>query len=219
MSTEAFFKPGRRGDSVRHADRLSLLIDGSDHFRDEMTMGVLRTRLRRLLTQADVRDRYRLMSPSVQEIETDCANVHNKLMVADDDLLLVGSANLNNRSMMLDAECVFRCARSVSSTCRSAVASRTARGTQTSITALRRGVLSQRIGGWRREKDGYRSSKCCKVLIPRPYRGPCLATSTSGLSTAGRCADRSRISIVLACQGPFQHATRCSPWTASGCIR
>ena len=33
--------------------------------------------------------------------------MHNKLMVADDDLLLVGSANLNNRSMMLDAECVF----------------------------------------------------------------------------------------------------------------
>jgi phospholipase D1/2 len=32
MSTEAFFQPGRSCDSVRHADRFSLLIDGSDCF-------------------------------------------------------------------------------------------------------------------------------------------------------------------------------------------
>ncbi|KLU25789.1 hypothetical protein EOS_12970 [Caballeronia mineralivorans PML1(12)] len=30
---EAFFQPDRNCDSVRHADRFSLLIDGSDHFR------------------------------------------------------------------------------------------------------------------------------------------------------------------------------------------
>jgi hypothetical protein len=29
---EAFFQPDRNGDSVRHADRFSLLIDGSDYF-------------------------------------------------------------------------------------------------------------------------------------------------------------------------------------------
>jgi phospholipase D1/2 len=34
-----------------------------------------------------------------------CVNVHSELMFVDDDLLLVGSANLNNRSMVLDAEC------------------------------------------------------------------------------------------------------------------
>ncbi len=33
MSTEAFFQPGRNCDSVRYADRFSLLIDGSDYFR------------------------------------------------------------------------------------------------------------------------------------------------------------------------------------------
>ncbi|QIE28763.1 hypothetical protein SBC1_68650 (plasmid) [Caballeronia sp. SBC1] len=33
VSTEAFFQPVRNCDSVRHADRFSLLIDGSDYFR------------------------------------------------------------------------------------------------------------------------------------------------------------------------------------------
>ena len=33
MSTEAFFQPVRNCESVRHADRFSLLIDGSDCFR------------------------------------------------------------------------------------------------------------------------------------------------------------------------------------------
>jgi hypothetical protein len=37
-----------------------------------------------------------------------CApNVHSKLMVIDDDLMLVGSANLSNRPMMLDTECTI----------------------------------------------------------------------------------------------------------------
>jgi hypothetical protein len=45
------------------------------------------------------------MSPSVPALETGCVNVHSKLMVVDDDLLLVESANLNNRSMVLDTEC------------------------------------------------------------------------------------------------------------------
>jgi hypothetical protein len=33
MSTEASFQPGRNFDSVRHADRFGLPIDGSDYFR------------------------------------------------------------------------------------------------------------------------------------------------------------------------------------------
>ena len=33
MTDDAFFQPGRNCDSVRHADRFSLLIDGSDYFR------------------------------------------------------------------------------------------------------------------------------------------------------------------------------------------
>jgi uncharacterized membrane protein YdjX (TVP38/TMEM64 family) len=71
----------------------------------EVTMGVLRSRLHQLLTAADAHDRYRILSPCVPGLTEGCVNVHSKLMIVDDDLLLVGSANLNNRSMVLDTEC------------------------------------------------------------------------------------------------------------------
>jgi phospholipase D1/2 len=71
----------------------------------EVTMGVLRSRLHRILKRADAHGRYRLMSPSVPDLGDQIVNVHSKLMIVDDELLIVGSANLNNRSMVLDSEC------------------------------------------------------------------------------------------------------------------
>lgn len=71
----------------------------------EMTMGVLRARLHKLLRHADTHGRYRLMCRSVPALGEEIVNVHSKLMIVDDELLIVGSANLNNRSMVLDSEC------------------------------------------------------------------------------------------------------------------
>nr|WP_231957834.1 VTT domain-containing protein [Paraburkholderia tropica] len=71
----------------------------------EVTMGVLRTRLHAQLRQADHHGRYRLLSPDVPGLGDAIVNVHSKLMIVDDELLIVGSANLNNRSMVLDSEC------------------------------------------------------------------------------------------------------------------
>jgi phosphatidylserine/phosphatidylglycerophosphate/cardiolipin synthase-like enzyme/uncharacterized membrane protein YdjX (TVP38/TMEM64 family) len=71
----------------------------------EVTMGVLRARLHKLLKGADAHGRYRLMFPSVPHFGDEIVNVHSKLMIVDDELLIVGSANLNNRSMVLDSEC------------------------------------------------------------------------------------------------------------------
>jgi phospholipase D1/2 len=71
----------------------------------EVTMGVLRARLHALLKNADTHGRYRLMCPVVPKLGDEIVNVHSKLMIVDDDLLIVGSANLNNRSMVLDSEC------------------------------------------------------------------------------------------------------------------
>ncbi|SAL73139.1 phospholipase D/transphosphatidylase [Caballeronia peredens] len=71
----------------------------------EVTMGVLRARLHTLLKDADAHGRYRLLSPSVPKLGDEIVNVHSKLMIVDDELLMVGSANLNNRSMVLDSEC------------------------------------------------------------------------------------------------------------------
>ncbi|GJH19176.1 VTT domain-containing protein [Caballeronia novacaledonica] len=71
----------------------------------EVTMGVLRARLHTLLKHADTHGRYRLLCPSVPNLGDEIVNVHSKLMIVDDELLIVGSANLNNRSMVLDSEC------------------------------------------------------------------------------------------------------------------
>ena len=73
---------------------------------EEATMGVLRARFHRRLRTADRHGRYGLFCPIVPDVvEPDCVNVHSKVFVVDDRLLSIGSANLNNRSMLLDTEC------------------------------------------------------------------------------------------------------------------
>jgi len=73
---------------------------------EEGSMGVLRDQFLRLLREADAHDRLQLYHPRVPGLgASECVNVHAKLMVVDDRLLRVGSANLANRSMGLDSEC------------------------------------------------------------------------------------------------------------------
>ncbi|HYD75597.1 VTT domain-containing protein [Ramlibacter sp.] len=70
------------------------------------TMGALRTRLHERLQAADAQDRYRLFYPHVPGLEPpQLLNVHSKVLVMDDELCSVGSANFNNRSMGFDTEC------------------------------------------------------------------------------------------------------------------
>ncbi|CAG9269070.1 Phosphatidylserine/phosphatidylglycerophosphate [Paraburkholderia caribensis] len=74
----------------------------------EATMGVLRARLHGLLKQADGHRRYAMYAPTIAGMNgtsNQIINVHSKLMTVDNDVLIVGSANLNNRSMVLDTEC------------------------------------------------------------------------------------------------------------------
>lgn len=82
---------------------LSRMVEGG--WLQEATMGTLRARLHRRLRAIDEDGRYRLYCPHVPDLGDACVNVHSKLMIADDDLYFVGSANLNNRSMVLDTEC------------------------------------------------------------------------------------------------------------------
>jgi uncharacterized membrane protein YdjX (TVP38/TMEM64 family) len=68
-------------------------------------MGVLRARLHQRLREADPAGRYRMYCPDLPQLTTGCLNLHSKLLVVDDDLLTIGSANLSNRSMGFDTEC------------------------------------------------------------------------------------------------------------------
>lgn len=73
---------------------------------EEHTMEVLRTQLIKRLRDADKHQRLGVYYPHVPGLkEGTCVDVHSKVMVADEDWLRIGSANLCNRSMGLDTEC------------------------------------------------------------------------------------------------------------------
>ncbi len=102
---------------------------------EEVTMGVLRARWHARLRRADRHGRYRLCCPEIEGLDRDCClNLHSKVAVIDDRLLLVGSANLNNRSMRLDTECMLAI--------ESGGDERIARG----IAAVRQRLLGEHLG-------------------------------------------------------------------------
>lgn len=71
------------------------------------TMGVLRSRIHSVLRAADRHGRYQLYCPILPWLGQGdgCLNVHSKVLIADDDLLTVGSSNLSDRSLGIDTEC------------------------------------------------------------------------------------------------------------------
>ena len=75
----------------------------ADGWLEQVAMDSARVRLVDTLQRADHAGRFRIMTPLAAD---DAAiYVHAKLMIVDDELLRVGSANMNNRSMGLDSEC------------------------------------------------------------------------------------------------------------------
>jgi phospholipase D1/2 len=72
---------------------------------EQSSMGVMRAAVLGRLTAADRHGRLRLYHPVVPGLGEACVNVHSKVMVVDDLIARVGSANLSNRSMGVDTEC------------------------------------------------------------------------------------------------------------------
>ena len=73
---------------------------------EEATMHVLRTRLITQLRKADRHGRFHVYVPHIPGLaDTCCLDIHSKLMIVDDRIMRVGSANLCNRSMNVDSEC------------------------------------------------------------------------------------------------------------------
>ncbi len=73
---------------------------------EQQTMLAGRIRFTNVLREAGLTDRFRLLYPAVgkgkEEVDV---MVHSKVMIVDDRLLRVGSANICNRSMGMDSEC------------------------------------------------------------------------------------------------------------------
>jgi len=84
---------------------VALLPEHTDGWLSQNTMDVLRERLFKQLKKADHHNRLRLYCPYVPGLDGQCVNMHSKMIIIDNELVRVGSANLNNRSMGLDTEC------------------------------------------------------------------------------------------------------------------
>ncbi len=82
----------------------------ADGWLEQKAMDAARVQLARAIGKVDKGNRFRVYVP-VTKGGTDIY-VHAKLMIVDDRILRIGSANLNNRSLGLDSECdiVLDCA-------------------------------------------------------------------------------------------------------------
>ena len=76
---------------------------GGQGWLDDTAMTPARARLLRAIAETDKHKRFRIYSPVTKGGED--IYVHAKITIVDDELLRVGSANFNNRSMGLDSEC------------------------------------------------------------------------------------------------------------------
>lgn len=81
---------------------LPLEVEG---WLSQQSLDLMRVGLIKQLRQADRYQRLAVYYPDKPGLGKLPINVHAKLMVMDDRLVRVGSANLNNRSMGLDTEC------------------------------------------------------------------------------------------------------------------
>lgn len=87
------------------AEIVIVLPKATDGWLSQNTMDVLRVRRIRELQRHDRYNRLSVLYPDAPGLAETPINVHAKIMLVDDRIAVVGSANLNNRSMGLDSEC------------------------------------------------------------------------------------------------------------------
>jgi phospholipase D1/2 len=72
---------------------------------EQQTMGALRDQVLHHLVAADRHGRLRIVYPMASRARDVSTFVHSKVMIVDDRLVRIGSANLSRRSMGVDSEC------------------------------------------------------------------------------------------------------------------
>jgi phosphatidylserine/phosphatidylglycerophosphate/cardiolipin synthase-like enzyme/uncharacterized membrane protein YdjX (TVP38/TMEM64 family) len=72
---------------------------------EQNTMCAFRNQVFRLMVAADSNDRLRLVYPAASRSMNVATFVHSKVMVVDDEIVRIGSANFSRRSMGVDSEC------------------------------------------------------------------------------------------------------------------
>lgn len=112
----------------------------SDGWLEQAAMDGARIRLVNAIEEVDHKRRFSVWHPYTKGGTP--IYVHSKLTIVDDEILRIGSANLNNRSMGLDSECdVFiDCARTANGHCGDAI-----RRLRVSLLAEHCGISTERV--------------------------------------------------------------------------
>jgi phospholipase D1/2 len=85
---------------------IAILRLSTEGWLEAPTMGALRTKLLAKLRDADQHGRFHPFYPFIPGLaEGQCCDLHSKLIIVDDEIVQLGSANFCNRSMGLDTEC------------------------------------------------------------------------------------------------------------------
>lgn len=124
---------------MREPDGPEIVVINSQRARgwvEEKAMGAARQRLLAYLRNADQHGRFRIYRPVTANGAP--IYVHAKVLVVDDRLLRIGSANLNNRSMGLDTECDLAVEAGSGTTDGTAVSE--------GITTFRNALLAEHLG-------------------------------------------------------------------------
>ncbi|MEP6653593.1 MAG: VTT domain-containing protein [Myxococcales bacterium] len=97
---------GRRLSADTGPEVVLLLPEVESGWKEQSSMGILRAEALAYLLQKDRHRRLRLLTPVVSR-DGECRRVavHAKVLVIDDLLAKIGSANFSNRSLGLDSEC------------------------------------------------------------------------------------------------------------------
>ncbi len=77
--------------------------ESADGWLEQTAMDGARVRLAHAIAERDHAARFRIFIP--RNAAGTAIYVHSKMMIVDDEIIRVGSANMNNRSMGLDSEC------------------------------------------------------------------------------------------------------------------
>jgi phosphatidylserine/phosphatidylglycerophosphate/cardiolipin synthase-like enzyme len=119
-------------------DIVVVMPRSAEGWLEQKAMDAARVQLARAIGKVDKGDSFRIYVP-VTKGGTDIY-VHAKLMIVDDRILRIGSANLNNRSLGLDSECdmVLDCALPAN------------KGSEKVIAELRTRLLAEHLGVMKR---------------------------------------------------------------------
>ena len=93
----------RRMEEENPPEFVLVMPETADGWLEQVAMDTARSQMMAMIVRVDHKSRFRVYSPVTAGGEP--IYVHAKLTIVDDEVIRIGSSNMNNRSLGLDSEC------------------------------------------------------------------------------------------------------------------